>query len=300
MKQRQPKRISFSELREFFKGDLYSDKHMSFYTKGIGVFYQGNIFEYDIIKNDTPYIIEDCRLGVVTRGSAEVSINMTDRNITKGMAVFIGTGSILQVKSGTPDFELCDMMVSNERVNMALNNNIPPALGSNAACLLLNIDDEEMDFLHSLVRSIWELVHKKSYSDDVLNGLIHAVIHYYNYLNNKNESRNENGKTHTGDMFDRFIKLLNAHSCTEHSISFYADKMCVTPRYLGSVVKEASGVTAKEWIDRAIITSAKIMLKHTDKQIVEITDLLNFTTPSFFCKYFKRITGMTPQEYRRN
>ncbi|MCD8296593.1 MAG: helix-turn-helix domain-containing protein, partial [Prevotella sp.] len=84
----------------------------------------------------------------------------------------------------------------------------------------------------------------------------------------------------------------------EHSIGFYADKMCVTPRYLGVAVKNTSGVTAKEWIDRAVVTTAKVMLRHSNKQVTQISDELDFPNPSFFCKFFKRMTGITPQEYR--
>lgn len=65
------------------------------------------------------------------------------------------------------------------------------------------------------------------------------------------------------------------------------------------MVRQTSGITAKEWIDKAVITSAKVLLRHGDLPIVEISDRLHFATPSFFCKYFKRLTGCTPQEYRQ-
>ena len=89
------------------------------------------------------------------------------------------------------------------------------------------------------------------------------------------------------------------YSKSGHSLSFYADKMCVTPRYLGVVIKETSGITVKEWIDRALITNAKIMLKYENIPIAQIAEDLNFPNPSFFCKFFKRITGMTPHEFRQ-
>ena len=79
----------------------------------------------------------------------------------------------------------------------------------------------------------------------------------------------------------------------------YARKMCLTDRYLGTVVKAISGQTGKEWIDRALITSAKVLLKHSDKSIAQIAEELDFPTVSFFCKYFKRLTQITPNQFRQ-
>ena len=99
-------------------------------------------------------------------------------------------------------------------------------------------------------------------------------------------------------IFDRFIYLVNQHATHEHQICFYADKMCLTERYLGTVIRQASGTTAKEWIDRALVEHIKIELKHTDKSIAQISDEMDFPNPSFFSKFFKRLADKTPLEYR--
>jgi AraC-like DNA-binding protein len=65
-------------------------------------------------------------------------------------------------------------------------------------------------------------------------------------------------------------------------------------------VKETSGQSAPEWIDQYVILEAKQMLKHSDLCIKEISDELNFANPSFFFKYFKKHTGMTPNQYRNS
>lgn len=101
-------------------------------------------------------------------------------------------------------------------------------------------------------------------------------------------------------LFDRFIYLVNRHSDREHQLSYYAERMCLTERYLGTVIRQASGVTAKEWIDRSLITCAKIELRHTQKSVAQIAEELSFPNSSFFSKYFKRLTQMTPLEYRQS
>ena len=105
-------------------------------------------------------------------------------------------------------------------------------------------------------------------------------------------------KTREREIFDKFIRLVNHSNGENRQLVYFADKMYLSERYLSTVVKQASGVTAKEWIDRATVTEIKVLLKHTDKQISQIADQLNFPNDSFFCKYFKRLTGMTPKEYR--
>ncbi|WP_315353090.1 helix-turn-helix transcriptional regulator [Phocaeicola abscessus] len=101
-------------------------------------------------------------------------------------------------------------------------------------------------------------------------------------------------------LFERFIYLVNNYSSREHHLDFYAGKMCITVRYLSTMIRKASGVTAKEWLDRALVTQAKVMLSYSSRNVAQIADELNFPTSSFFCKFFKRMTGLTPQQYRRS
>ena len=83
-----------------------------------------------------------------------------------------------------------------------------------------------------------------------------------------------------------------------HTLSFYADRLCITHRYLSRVIQQVSGTYAKEWIDRAIVPEAKVILKHSNLSVAAIAEELHFANPSFFNKYFKRLTGMTPNGYR--
>lgn len=99
-------------------------------------------------------------------------------------------------------------------------------------------------------------------------------------------------------VFNDFIKEVNLFNGTEHSLSFFADRLNLTPNYLSARVKEYSGRTAMEWIEDSVILEAKTMLKHTDLSIQEIAYKLNFPTQTFFGKYFKRITGMSPKQYK--
>ena len=81
-------------------------------------------------------------------------------------------------------------------------------------------------------------------------------------------------------------------------LSYYANKLCKSAKYLSRVIMEATGRSATDWIERCVIMDAKAQLSSTQKRISEISDDLNFASPSFFGKYFKRLTGLSPRAFR--
>ena len=100
-------------------------------------------------------------------------------------------------------------------------------------------------------------------------------------------------------IFDRFIQLVTEYHDSERGMAFYADKLCLTPKYLSKLVKQASGRSAPDWIDAFVILEAKNMLKYSDVPIKEIVYKLHFPNQSVFYKFFKTHTGLTPSEYRK-
>ena len=84
----------------------------------------------------------------------------------------------------------------------------------------------------------------------------------------------------------------------ERSLQFYADKMCLTPKYVSGTIKSFSGKGALDWINEYVVLEAEMMLRYTKMSVQEIAYALNFPTQSAFGKYFKQQTGMSPREYR--
>ena len=118
------------------------------------------------------------------------------------------------------------------------------------------------------------------------------------YLVKNNNQKEQSCQTHQEEIFQRFISLVNAYSKKERNVSFYADKLCLTPRYLNTIIRQTSQQTVMDWINQSIILEAKVLLKHSNLLVYQISDELNFPNPSFFSKFFKRMTGMTPHEYQ--
>jgi len=100
-------------------------------------------------------------------------------------------------------------------------------------------------------------------------------------------------------MFD-FLDLLTQNFRQERGIKFYSDQLYLTDKYLSRVVREVSGRTVHDWIDEYVGTEAQTLLRCTSKSVNAIAEELNFSSASLFSKYFKRIFGLTPQDFRRN
>jgi len=81
-------------------------------------------------------------------------------------------------------------------------------------------------------------------------------------------------------------------------LEFYANKLCVTSKHLSKVVKATGGKPASDWFDEHVALEAKAFLKSTNMTVEQISEELNFPSQSFFGKYFKRVTGFSPSEYK--
>lgn len=99
---------------------------------------------------------------------------------------------------------------------------------------------------------------------------------------------------------ERFTRLVNEHFASEHNAEFYAGKLCVTTNYLNRIVKNALGTTTKFYIQDRILNEARKLLNYTSMPISEIADVLHFNTTSYFIRFFTRLTGMTPLQFRND
>lgn len=106
-----------------------------------------------------------------------------------------------------------------------------------------------------------------------------------------------NGKR-TSMICAEFTELVKTRFAEHHKLDFYASELCITPRYLSICVKSVTGKTPSYWIDFHILSEAKRLLMQTDGTIDRISDELGFGSQSVFGKFFKRLTGMSPSDWR--
>lgn len=101
-------------------------------------------------------------------------------------------------------------------------------------------------------------------------------------------------------MCENFISLASENFKEHRDIGYYADKLCITKKYLSALLKQETGMTALEWIERFVVLYAKGCLTSTNMTVQEISDELDFPSQSVFGKYFKRVEGMSPKAFRQS
>ncbi len=115
---------------------------------------------------------------------------------------------------------------------------------------------------------------------------------------------NENGLTAPGltpaqQLVNRFKDALVSHFQESREVQYYADLLCLSPKYFGCIIKKQTGISANKWISGYIIVQAKSLLRHSQSlNIQQISHQLGFSDPATFTRFFKTNAGMSPKEYR--
>lgn len=153
----------------------------------------------------------------------------------------------------------------------------------------------------SLINEISEL--KIPNTKESVTSLISSIFYlmgalWGNRVTEAIKNRDE-GSIRSKAVFENFLKLVRDYHTKERNLSFYADKLFLTPKYLSKLIKTVSGKSAHEWIDSFVILEAKNLLKYSDMSIKSIVYELNFPNQTTFYRFFKTKTGMTPSEYRK-
>lgn len=163
----------------------------------------------------------------------------------------------------------------------------------------MNDNLEEWQRTGTYFSLIWDAVHLHPYRREAVRHLVTSLFYHFHYLQADNHRDEQLRPSRQEELFRRFITLVNEHCKTQRTTAFYANRLYLSPRYLSTVIRDVSGRTVVEWVNQAVILEAKVLLKHSDLLTYQIADELHFPNPSFFSKFFKRMTGMTPQEYQR-
>ena len=251
-----------------------------------------------------PCRIDAFIIGVGTEGETSVSFNLHEFRLKKDSMFIFTPKNILQVNS-QQYFKADVIAISPDfmrRINIDIKNMMPLFLKfvENPA---LTLTPEESRSMRGMIAQIERETRgpETHFSFDIVSGLIAATIYkvgdiMYHYLAEHPEEQN-NSHNRAEEYFKQFTHLLGEHFREERSVGFYARQLCITPKYLTTLIKRISGQSVSEWIDNYVILEAKTLLKYSTMSIQEIAYYLNFPNQSFFGSYFKRNTGMSPSQY---
>lgn len=252
-----------------------------------------------------PCRIDAFIIGVGTEGETSLSFNLHEFRLKKDSMFIFTPKNILQVNS-QQYFKADVIAISPDfmrRINIDIKNRMPLFLKF-VENPTLALTPEESRSMRGMIAQIERETRgpETHFSFDIVSGLIAATIYkvgdiMYHYLAEHPEEQN-NSHNRAEEYFKQFTHLLGEHFREERSVGFYARQLCITPKYLTTLIKRISGQSVSEWIDNYVILEAKTLLKYSTMSIQEIAYYLNFPNQSFFGSYFKRNTGMSPSQYK--
>lgn len=132
----------------------------------------------------------------------------------------------------------------------------------------------------------------------IIERLLHTLIIAIRGLYSIHFMIEETYSVHAKKVVDRFFNLLFDYSKEKKNVAFFANELYLSPKYVSSLILKYTGRPISYWINMFLILHAKHLLKSTDMTILQISEELSFPNPSFFGKFFKRETGITPGKYR--
>lgn len=161
---------------------------------------------------------------------------------------------------------------------------------------VIKIADDKFDDIYSY----YNFIHKESlengkYRKEIIQSIFYALVLEILAEYEKIFDSSYNQDIKANDLSDRFFRLLATHYKNNRSVQFYADKLNLTPKYLSTAIKRTTGRPILNWIHEAILIDAKMLLRTTDLTVQQISDQLNFSSPSAFVQFFKKHTGKTPR-----
>ena len=239
-----------------------------------------------LFKIGQPYRTKEGRIIRALRGRARISVNLIEYDAFREMIIIT-----------PPDYDFQVIVASNIFLPVPHREDLTDSYMKQG--IVIKLTNKEWDEMGMYFSLIWETVQESTFRKEVVQHLLTALLYNIRYIQKKNQSSINQSPSHQEELFRRFIALVNEYNKKERTVSFYADKLCLTPRYLNTVIRQVSQQTVMEWINQAVTLEAQVLLKHSNLMVYQIADELNFPNPSFFCKFFKRRTGMTPQEYQK-
>lgn len=238
------------------------------------------------------------------QGELMLESNLKQRRLMpKQILIYLPYNKTITNFKADSNFE-CKILCLSEKIMME-NFNMGNELWEKSFSLrqepIIDINEEVSDLFDSYGKLLWRRykMSDRSFHKEVITSLIRALV--FELLNEVGQTLETPGKhlLKQGEiLFKKFITLLSGTEIKPRTVSWYAQHLCVTPKYLSSTCKAVSGKSANAWIKQCVMKDICHMLEHSEKSIKEISDYLNFPNLSFFGKYVKAHLGVSPKEYR--
>lgn len=249
------------------------------------------------LESNEPHKMLRAAIVLCTSGSCRIKINLEEYELRAPQLVTLMPGQILEILSDVDSLDGYVISLSKRFIDKV---NLPGWQHQYMKMYNNPITDIDQDMLNSL-RIFYAILYRAAKNDknpfrqQIIENLI--GVFYYGGVSSLDTATESNLK-HKNHIVANFLELVQQHYREQRLIQYYAGRLCITPKYLSKLVKEHTGRAATDWIEQHVVLEARAMLQSSDMSIQQIATSLNFPNQSFFGKYFKRATGVSPKQYR--
>ena len=253
--------------------------------------------------NKGPQRVNFILMALCKSGMARYTVDTHELQVRAGDLLFISDRHVLDRYQASADFDCQCIMVSTMFYNGFVQNvkNVSTLLLFSISNPVVHLTPMEIHAYGYYFKVIREKMANTEhpYRTELVKALLLAMFYDMSGVIYRLEQRESKKLMRSEVIFTKFIDLLEKNFRQERRVSWYAEQLCITPKYLSEIVKQASKRTPTEWIDTYVIMELRVLLKNSTKNIKEITKELNFPNQSFLGKYFKEHVGASPSEYRK-
>lgn len=265
------------------------------------------VFDQDVsISNEEmfPLRIDALLIALGTEGTGKIGIDIREYDLKRNSLIVIQPKNYIYLSQFGNEFKCSVAVCSKHLVEDVLPKltDILPLLMHHRAEPVTQLTEDEADGIRVFYDFLRKKLHgpKTRFLQHKIRSMLQATLYEMMDINDRRSSNvAENSRTRKEEIMAKFILAVSEDFRTERQVAYYAQKLCISPKHLSSVVKEISGRTAGDWIENYVVMESKVLLKTTDMTIQEIALYLNFANQSFFGKYFKQHTGYSPTAYRK-
>lgn len=229
-----------------------------------------------------PYRLTEGRLLMVHHGTIDLELDLEEHHMQAGDIAFAMPNSLAMVNRLSMDCVIS--IVTFSRM---------PTVDGRQECFMARCDEGTQMRIEKYIDLITIQAKRGDVCINIVSPLFDSLILDVQSLSSEITPAQKESFMH------RFLQLLSQEGRVKHPIDFYADRLCVTAGYVSTMVKRHSGMTVLQWIDRALVREAKVLLHHTKMPVAEVAETLGFATPSFFIRFFRQQTGTTPLQFRK-
>ena len=239
---------------------------------------------------------------ICRKGKMRIRVNLKEMTVEPNDVLLVTPGSIVDMVICEGECRMAVIHIDNDKVSHQPNVKILLQLRSiikNESFVTRFSEAAIVQFVEAYKMVRWVIDDGSlRFKDEAIEGSFQVMAAYWmNEIAVQSESAKPTVLSRNEQLFQTFIRLVQKNYMVHREVSFYADQICITAKYLGVVVAQVSGRRPLDWIRDYVILDAKAMLLSREYSIQQISQLLNFPNPSFFSKYFREAVGYSPSKF---